>query len=542
MSSAEQGHQEQRLSHFTIEKAADAILWIDTDFRLFRVNEAACQLFGSSRDELLSMTIYDILVDYSAERGARYWGRLKKMRMHNFEAEYRRKDGHIIPVGVTNNFIEFDGKEYICSFVRDHAERRRAAEKLEENRRFLLEAQQVAHLGIWEWDIAKNVVTWSDELYKIYGLNPAEFAASYEAFLERIHPDDRERVGGLIDGSYQNRTPLDFYHRIVRPDGTIRTLHGRGEVVTDEANNPIRMVGTGLDVTELVKAEEEVRKLNAELEQRVHERTAELESTLRRLKETQNQLVLREKMASLGNLVAGVAHEVNTPIGAIHSTADVTRRCIEKIKGILKSSQTLQELKSSDQLQKSLKILGDNNNVTATASERIANIVRSLKTFARLDEADYQKTDIHEGLDSTLTLIDYEIKGRTSVIKDYSEIPKINCYPNQLNQVFMNVLMNAVQAIKQEGQITIRTYLKDGNVAVTISDNGCGIPSENMGKIFDPGFTTSGVGVGTGLGLSISHNIIQKHNGEIKVESEVGEGTSFTILLPTDLKGTVKTA
>ncbi|MFQ5628199.1 MAG: ATP-binding protein [bacterium] len=276
---------------------------------------------------------------------------------------------------------------------------------------------------------------------------------------------------------------------------------------------------------QLQESNEKLREYSQTLEQKVQERT-------RALEEAHAQLVLKEKMASLGNLVAGVAHEVNTPIGAIHSTADVTRRCIEKIKGVLQSSQTLRELKSSSQLQKSLKILGDNNNVTTTASERIANIVRSLKTFARLDEADYQEADIHEGLDSTLTLIDHEIKDRISVIKDYSEIPEINCYPNQLNQVFMNVLMNAVQAIAKKGQITIKTYLKNGNVAVNISDTGCGIPSESMEKIFDPGFTSRGVAVGTGLGLSISHNIIQKHNGEIKVESEVEKGTSFTILLP----------
>ena len=334
MSSAKEGSQEQRLSHFTIEKAAEAILWIDTDFRLFRVNEAACQLLGYSRDELLSMTIYDVLVDYTTERGTKYWARLKETRIHDFETEHRRKDGHIIPVGVTNNFIEFDDAEYICSFIRDYAERKKAAEKLEEKTRFLVEAQQVAHLGIWEWDIAANAIPWSDELYKIYGVNREEFAASYEGFVERVHPDDRERVRGLVDASYRDRTPLDFYHRIVRPDGTIRTLHGRGEVVTDEANNPIRMVGTGLDVTELVKAEAEIRKLNAELEQRVRERTAKLESTLRQLREAQNQLVLREKMASLGDLVAGVAHEINNPMGAVRSASDVSRRCVEQLKEI----------------------------------------------------------------------------------------------------------------------------------------------------------------------------------------------------------------
>lgn len=227
-----------------------------------------------------------------------------------------------------------------------------------------------------------------------------------------------------------------------------------------------------------------------------------------------------------------MAHEVNSPIGAVHSAADVTRRCIERIKEILKSSENLQELKSSEQLEKSLRILTDNNHVTTTASERITNIVRSLKIFARLDEADYQEANLHDGLDTTLTLLDHEIKDRIIVSRDYGDIPNIGCYPNQLNQVFMNILMNAVQAIENEGRITIKTALENGKVTVEFSDTGRGIPSENMAKVFDPGFTTKGVGVGTGLGLSISHNIIQKHNGHIRVESEEGKGTTFTILLP----------
>ncbi len=263
-----------------------------------------------------------------------------------------------------------------------------------------------------------------------------------------------------------------------------------------------------------------------------HAKNIKLKETLEQLKEMQHQLILQEKMASLGNLVAGVAHEVNSPIGVVHSAADVNRRCIEKIKEILKSSQTLQELKSSEQLEKSLRILTDNNHVTTTASERITDIVRSLKIFARLDEADYQIANLHDGLDTTLTLLDHEIKDRIIVTRDYGDIPNIGCYPNQLNQVFMNILMNAVQAIEKEGRITIKTVLENGKITVEFSDTGRGIPSENIARVFDPGFTTKGVGVGTGLGLSISHNIIQKHNGHITVESEEGKGTSFTILLP----------
>lgn len=276
---------------------------------------------------------------------------------------------------------------------------------------------------------------------------------------------------------------------------------------------------------QLEESNEKLRDYSQTLEQKVEERT-------KALREAQAQLVMREKMASLGHLVAGVAHEVNTPIAAVHSAADVTKRCIDKIKTLFKSSQSLQELKSGEQFKKSFEILEDNNNVTVIASERMANIVQSLKTFARLDEAEYQKADIHEGLDSTLILINHEIKGRISVVKDYGEIPEINCYPNQLNQVFMNLLMNAVQAIENKGEITIRTYSQDGSLIVEIADNGCGIPSENISKIFDPGFTTRGVGVGTGLGLSITYNIIEKHHGDITVDSKVGEGTSFTVRLP----------
>ena len=280
---------------------------------------------------------------------------------------------------------------------------------------------------------------------------------------------------------------------------------------------------------DLARTNEKLREYGETLEEKVHERTREL-------REAQDQLILKEKMASLENLVAGVAHEVNNPIGAVHSAADVTRRCIEKLRGLVDTRPANEDSASSHQLRNTLQILEDNNRVTTTASERITKIVRSLKSFAHLDEADFQMADIHEGLESTLTLLDHEIRDRISVTRDYGDLPKIECYPDQLNQAFMNVLTNAVQATSAEGQITIRTGLENGTGKVQISDTGAGIPSGDLGKVFAPGFTTRGVGVGTGLGLSISYNIVQKHNGRIDVESEVGVGTAITIPLPTDLK------
>ena len=298
------------------------------------------------------------------------------------------------------------------------------------------------------------------------------------------------------------------------------------------------------DVTERKVAEMLLEDYSKNLEKKVVDRTQEikhkndeLEKTLQQLKDTQAQLFIQEKMASLGNLVAGVAHEINNPIGAVNSAAAILNRCVETITNSIEKSKTLEEIKNDPKFQKSIRILRENTDITAMASDRIVKIVRSLKNFARLDEAEFQKANILEGLDNTLTLLHHEMKNKVEIVKEYGEIPLLNCYPNQLNQVFMNLLANANQAIDGKGTITIKTFANGQNVTVQISDTGKGIPQENIRRIFDPGFTTKGVGVGTGLGLSISYNIIQKHHGRIEVASEVGRGTTFTITLPIEQRG-----
>jgi len=268
------------------------------------------------------------------------------------------------------------------------------------------------------------------------------------------------------------------------------------------------------------------------IQEALKQKNDELQQTLRKLKETQQELVMQSKMASLGSLVAGVAHEVNNPIGAVNSAADVSTRCIDRLCQLLETRESLDELKNSHQFRQLLTFWRENNQIIATAGDRIAKIVRSLKNFARLDEAELQEANLHDGLESTLTLVHHEIKNRATVIKEYGEVPPVHCYPSQLNQVFINLFVNAAQAIENEGVIRIKTF-SDGTYAyVKITDTGKGIPPENLAKIFDPGFTTKGVRVGTGLGLSTSYNIMQKHEGEIRVESQVGKGAEFTLKLP----------
>lgn len=270
-----------------------------------------------------------------------------------------------------------------------------------------------------------------------------------------------------------------------------------------------------IDILESVATQLSNAIMQASLFKRVHEQNDELQETLQALKDTQIQLINSEKMASLGQLIAGVAHEINTPLASINSNNDILKKLIQKRK---KDDMT--------------PMLEDINSLDKEAITRISNIVKSLKKFVRLDEAELQEADINKELDLTLELIRHETKNRIEVIKNYSELPLIKCYPNMLNQVFMNILVNACQSIETTGQITLTTQIQGEQLVVKIKDTGCAIAPSDIDKIFIAGYTTKGVGVGTGLGLPISHKIIQKHEGQIAVNSEVGVGSEFVITIP----------
>lgn len=253
--------------------------------------------------------------------------------------------------------------------------------------------------------------------------------------------------------------------------------------------------------------------IQAELYEKDARMVKELKRTLKELQDTQLKLINSEKMASLGQLVAGVAHEINTPIASIKSNNEIASKVLSKMEE-----------------NSNLEILKEINNIDKEAVARINSLVVSLRKFVRLDEADLQDADINKEIDLTLDLIRHETKNKVEIIKNYGKIPPIKCYPNMLNQVFMNILVNATQAIETSGIITIDTKYENDNLIVKIKDNGCGIKEPE--KIFFAGYTTKGVGVGTGLGLAISQKIIEKHNGKIEVFTEIGNGSEFIITIP----------
>jgi signal transduction histidine kinase len=235
------------------------------------------------------------------------------------------------------------------------------------------------------------------------------------------------------------------------------------------------------------------------------------------------------KMAALGELLAGVAHEIRTPIGAVNASHDVFVRTVSK----LREAASRVDGEPRQAINALLDVLQELNRVNADAIGRVLKIVRGLSTFVRREEGLVKEVDIHGRIEDSLTLIHHQIKNRIEVVRDYgADVPSIGCYPDLINQVLLNIMVNAVHAIEGEGRIVIRTRQAQGGIQIDITDTGSGMTPEVMSRIYEPGFTTKETGRGTGLGLPISRQIVERHGGRIEVRSEVGKGSTFSIFLP----------
>lgn len=344
-----------------------------------------------------------------------------------------------------------------------------------------------------------------------------------------------QQVSGLI--AERRYEELEKYHLEVKSKNEIG-------VVANSFNELIDRVAHD---------EHQLARINIVLEQRVKERTADLSKALSELKSSQTQLIQSEKMASLGQMVAGVAHEINTPLGYVKNNVLLAQDFTTQMGALVRSGAELSELLARDdsseraveekllevhQLAHHLREAGVEADLrqlyedTLYGLEQIAEMVVNLRNFSRLDEARVKDTQINDCLDSTLNIARNLLKNRAEVVKQYGELPTISCSPSQINQVFLNLINNAVQAVAEDGRITIMTRADEQYVYIAIQDNGQGIDPEVLPRIFDPFFTTKKVGEGTGLGLSIVYKIIQSHGGKINVASKLGVGTRFTISLP----------
>ena len=309
---------------------------------------------------------------------------------------------------------------------------------------------------------------------------------------------------------------------------------------------------------QLEAEQDALRVLNEQLEERVKQRTvaieqanqqllannAELKQLNEKLESAHIQLLQSEKMASIGQLAAGVAHEINNPVGFVNSNLGTLDKYISGMFKVI-AAYELEEAKTDAKVFSDVAqtkkivdypyLIEDIPSLLKESQDglaRVTRIVQDLKDFSHVDESNWQSANLEDGIDSTLNVVLSEIKYKAEIVKEYSGLPDVECMPSQINQVFMNLLVNAAQAIEKKGTITIRTGASGDGVWVEVEDTGKGISPENINRIFDPFFTTKPVGKGTGLGLSLSYGIVQKHNGSIEVQSEVGKGTTMRVWLP----------
>jgi len=534
--------------------------------------------------------------------------------------------------------------------------RREAEKELRQSQSTLAEAQGVAHLGNWVWSIQTNEVIWSDEIYRIFGLAPRQFDATYEAFLRSVHPDDRDPVKKAIEEALETRKPYSMDHRVVLPDGSERVVHEQAEVTFDEAGKPVRMVGTVQDITEQRRAEEALKEAHRQTEQllsaipsiligvdtggtitrwneaaaktfgiaaqgivgrpfqecgiewdcadvlgRIEKWLAGQRSMQLRLddvrftrpngkegllgitvnpvvneidefdgfllfaadvterRELVSQLSQAQKLESIGQLAAGIAHEINTPTQYVGDNTRFLKDSFGDLLELLRAYEHLLERAKqesySPELVAEIEAAVRDADLQYLAAEipqaieqslegvdRVARIVRAMKEFSHPGGKEKTAVDINKAIENTITVARNEWKYVADMDTDFDKsLPTVPCLPGEFNQVILNMIINATHAIadvvgdgsRAKGQIKVTTRRDDGWAEIRISDTGSGIPEKIRDRIFDPFFTTKQVGRGTGQGLSIARSVIvDKHGGTINLETEVGKGTTFIVRLP----------
>jgi signal transduction histidine kinase len=309
-------------------------------------------------------------------------------------------------------------------------------------------------------------------------------------------------------------------------------MHDALRLIRDEHGTPLEVIGSLTDITVLKRMEEDLKAKGIEQQQLINE-----------LSTAHEQLLQSEKMASIGQLAAGIAHEINNPVGFVNSNLGALKNYVHTLLDVIdlyekavaphpELSTQLAGLRAQADLDFLKQDLVDLVHESMDGLKRVRDIVQALKDFSHAGETEWQVADLHQGLDSTLNIVGNEIKYKARVDKQYGTLPPVTCLASQLNQVFMNLLVNAAHAMRDEGVITLRTGAADGWVWIEVEDNGTGIAPENLKRIFEPFFTTKPVGSGTGLGLSLSYGIVKRHGGRIDVTSTLAQGTRFTVHLP----------
>ncbi|MBR0564496.1 PAS domain-containing sensor histidine kinase [Azoarcus sp. L1K30] len=390
--------------------------------------------------------------------------------------------------------------------------------------------------GVYDWNILSEEVFFGPRFNALLGFVGESIGHRGEDFRNRVHPDDNSRLNQRVSEHCANvAVPWRCDLRLRNRAGEYQWVEMRGAVVEHDADGrPARMIGTLRDIDTRYHDDFLIKQQLAA--------TAQLNQ---QLEGAQVQLVQSEKLAAIGQLAAGVAHELKTPIGFVGTNFGTLERYAGSMLSVLDAYRSASSaadpasaLAAADALYAKADIdylrtdLPDLFAESRDGLDRVQRIVRDLKDFSRVGEQEWQFADLHQGLDSTINILRYEIKHKAVVERRYGDLPKVWCVPSMVNQVFLNLLANAAQAIENQGVITVESAVEDDCAVIRIADTGSGMTPEVLSRIFEPFFTTKGAGKGTGLGLSLAQDIVHQHRGRLWATSTPGQGSTFSMVLP----------
>ncbi len=497
---------------YLIENLREGIWVIDKDSYTTFVNPRMAEMLGYTTDEMIGKHLFSFMDKRGVEIARGLVNRRKRGIKEQHDFEFLRKDGTRLYATLATGPI-FDSKGNYSGAIAgvvDISRRKRAEDALRLSEERYSLAQRVANIGSWDWDIPTGSLQWSEKIEPMFGFGQGEFGGTYEAFLECVHPEDRQHVVYSVNACIEKGRDYDIEHRIVQPDGTIRWVSETGNVIRDENNKAIRMLGVVQDITERKHAGEVLKRDKETFERLVSERTHELFKT-------KAELDKAKRLSDLGTLAATVAHELRNPLVVIKTAL-----------------YNIRKKRKSSSIDKHL------DNIEKKVSES-SQIINNLLGYSRIKIPSYERIQIYDILNECIASTKRRFyKQNVSIVKRFKSTKKklIEADPLQIREVFNNILTNAHQSVSnKKGKIEISERDDGkGSIEIGFKDNGMGIDKEDLERIFEPFFTRKSKG--TGLGLTVCNELVKLHGGKIDIESKKGKGTTVTVSLP--IKGETK--